>query len=88
MLKLMMFSNTAMTVESAAKLMNRKKSVPHTCPNGICENTLGSVMNTSPGPLPGSTPNAKHAGKMMRPAMNATSVSSPAMRRASPVRRW
>ena len=67
MLKLMMFSNTATTVDSAAKLMNRKNSVPHSCPTGIWLNTLGSVMNTRPGPLPGSTPNAKHAGKMMRP---------------------
>ena len=87
MLKLMMFSNTATTVDSAAKLMNRKNSVPHSCPTGIWLNTLGSVMNTRPGPLPGSTPNAKHAGKMMRPAMMATSVSSPATRSASPVRR-
>ena len=48
-----MFSNTAMTVESAAKDMNTKNSVPHTCPPGICSNTLGSVMNTSPGPASG-----------------------------------
>ena len=85
MLKLMMFSNTATTVDSAAKLMNRKNSVPHSCPTGIWLNTLGSVMNTRPGPLPGSTPNAKHAGKMMRPATSATAVSKPQMRSASPV---
>ena len=53
----------------------------------MCENTEGSVTNTSPGPAPGSTPNAKHAGKMTRPAMMATSVSSPAMLSASPVSR-
>ena len=82
--KLMMFSNTAITVLSAAKLMKRKKSVHHSCPRGICSKTLGSVMNTRPGPLPGSTPKAKHAGKMMRPAMRATRVSTPAMRTLSP----
>ena len=83
----MMFSNTAMIVDRAAKLMNRKNSVPHNWPSGIWLNTLGSVMNTRPGPAPGSTPNAKHAGKMTRPAMSATRVSSPAMRTASPVSR-
>ena len=35
MLKPTMFSNTAMTVDSAAKLMNRKNSAPHSWPNGI-----------------------------------------------------
>ena len=83
--KLMRFSNTAMMVDSAAKLMNTKNSAPHSCPSGIWLNTLGSVMNTSDGPSPGLTENAKHAGKMMRPAVSATSVSSPQMRSASPV---
>ena len=83
--QLMRFSNTAMMVDSAAKLMNTKNSAPHSCPIGIWPNTLGSVTNTRPGPLPGSTANAKHAGKMMRPAMSATAVSSPQMRSASPV---
>ena len=44
-------------------------------------------MNTRPGPEPGSTPNAKHDGKITRPAIRATSVSSPATRTASPVSR-
>ena len=83
--QLMRFSNTAMMVDSAAKLMNTKNSAPHSCPGGIWLNTLGSVTNTSPGPLPGSTANAKHAGKMMRPATSATAVSKPQMRSASPV---
>ena len=65
--------------------MNTKNSAPHSCPGGIWLNTLGSVTNTSPGPLPGSTANAKHAGKMMRPATSATAVSKPQMRSASPV---
>ena len=53
MVKVMRFSNTAMMVESAAKLMNTKNSVPHSCPNGIWSNTLGSVTNTSAGALVG-----------------------------------
>ena len=48
---------------------------------------MGSVMNTRLGPEPGSTPNAKHDGKMTRPAMSATMVSSTATRSASPVMR-
>ena len=48
--QLMRFSNTAITVESAAKLMNTKNSAPHTLPSGICPNTIGSVTNTSDGP--------------------------------------
>ena len=87
MVKLMMFSNTAITVDSAAKVMNRKNSVPHSWPKGISLNTMGSVMNTRLGPEPGSTPNAKHDGKMTRPAMSATMVSSTATRSASPVMR-
>ena len=86
MTKLMRFSNTAMIVESAAKLMNTKNRAPQSRPPGICENTPGSVTNTREGPSPGFTPNAKHAGKMMRPATSATNVSSPQMRTASPVR--
>ena len=85
MLQARRFSNTAMTVESAAKLMNRKKSEPHSWPRGICSNTEGSVMNTSDGPASGLTPNARQAGKMMRPAMRATKVSRPQMRSDSPV---
>ena len=80
-----MFSNTAITVESAAKAMQRKNTVPHNCPNGICSNTAGRVRNTRLGPESGATPYAKHAGKMMRPAMMATSVSMPAICTASPV---
>jgi len=87
----MMFSKTAITVESAANDMNRKKSAPQSCPSHICEKTLGKVTNTRPGPLPGSTPKAKQTGKMMRPAMSAMTVSStptesacPKMRRSLP----
>ena len=83
-----MFSNTAMTVESAAKAMHKKKSVPHSCPKGICWKTAGRVRNTRLGPEVGLTPNAKHAGKMIRPAMMATRVSRPAICTASLVILW
>ena len=33
--QLVIFSNTAITLENAAKIMNRKNSVPHICPDGI-----------------------------------------------------
>ncbi len=85
MVKVMRFSNTAMMVDRAAKLINTKNSVPHSCPSGIWLNTLGKVTNTSDGPWSGATAKAKQAGKIMRPARMATSVSSPQMRRASPV---
>ena len=86
MVKLLMFSKTAMTVDSAAKLMNRKNSVHHSWPKGIMSKTAGRVMKTRLGPAPGSTPKAKQLGKMIRPAMRATRVSMPAMRTDSPGR--
>ena len=46
----MMFSNTAMTVEIAAKLINTKNSVPQMRPKCIALKILGSVMKISPGP--------------------------------------
>ncbi len=64
MLKLMMFSNTATTVDSAAKLMNRKNSVPPQLPHRHLAEHAGKRDEHQAGPLPGSTPNAKHAGKM------------------------
>ena len=82
-----MFSNTAITVERAAKDIKRKKSVPNILP-GIAPmelNTLGRERNTSPGPDEGSTPNAEHAGKIISPEKIATNVSSPITRRDSPV---
>ena len=78
-------SNTAMMVERAAKLMNTKNSEHHNWPSGICSKTLGNVTKTKPGPEPGSTPKAKHAGKMMRPAMRATNVSRAPTRIDSPM---
>ena len=40
-----MFSNTAITVESAAKIINTKNKVPITLPPGIALNMLESVVN-------------------------------------------
>ena len=81
-----MFSNTAMMVERAAKDMKTKKSAPNTRPPGISLKILGRVTKTRPGPCAESTPNAEQAGKMIRPAISATKVSSSVMLIDSPVR--
>ncbi len=47
---------------------------------------LGKVTKINPGPAPGSTPKEKQAGKIIRPAIRPTKVSSPAIQTASPVR--
>ena len=82
----MMFSKTAMTVVSAANERNTKNSAPQICPPFICEKMFGIVRKISDGPASGSTPKAKHAGMMMKPAISATSVSSAVTVTASPVR--
>ncbi|CDB62494.1 unknown [Clostridium clostridioforme CAG:132] len=46
----MMFWNTAMMVEKAAKDINRKNSVPQILPPAIWLNTLGRVMKIRDGP--------------------------------------
>ena len=51
-----MVSNTASTVENAAKLINTKKRLPHTLPRGILLNIFGRVMKMRLGPLSGCTP--------------------------------
>lgn len=78
-----MFSNTAMTVVKLANVINRKNSVPHRRPPAMLVNTLGRVMKISFEPESGEMPNEKHAGKMIRPALMATNVSSAQMRTAS-----
>ena len=85
-----MFSNTAITVERAAKLMKRKKKAPTMRPTTgpIMLNTLGRDTKASPGPAPASTLNAAHAGKIINPAQIATKVSSPITRSDSPVSEW
>ena len=52
----MMFSNTASTVESAAKAMNRKNREPHRRPSAMLAKMLGRVMKIRLGPLVWSTP--------------------------------
>ena len=48
--KLKIFSNTAMMVDRAAKLMKMKNRVPKIRPPAIWLKILGRVTNTSPGP--------------------------------------
>ena len=79
-------SNTARTVESAAKDMNTKNRLPHILPPGRLLKIFGSVMNIRLGPLFTSTLYAKHAGKMISPEESATSVSSKATFTDSPSR--
>ena len=64
------------TVESAAQDMNAKKRPPIIRPPAMLLNIFGSVTNTSPGPDVGSTPNVKHAGKIIIPDTIAIKVSS------------
>ena len=85
-MKAAMFSNTATTVVRAAKLMNRKKRAPQNVPPASWLKMLGSVTKIRPGPAPGFTPNAKQAGKMMKPDISAAKVSRPMMLIHSPVR--
>ena len=49
-------SNTATTVDMAAKLMNRKNRALQRRPCGMWLNMLGSVTKISPGPASGLTP--------------------------------
>ena len=78
MLNEIIFSNTAITVESEAKDINKKNKAPHICPPAIKTNTLGKVIKIKLGPLSGLIPNEKHAGKIINPAIIATKVSSTA----------
>lgn len=61
---------------SAATHNSRKNNADHIWPPGINANTFGSVMKVSPGPAPGSAPNANTVGKITNPARNAAEVSS------------
>ena len=46
----MIFWNTAIMVENAAKDMNRKNMVPHILPPAMWLNTFGRVMKIKDGP--------------------------------------
>ena len=80
------FSNTPTMVESAAQNKNRKNKEPQIRPPAICVKIFGSVINTSPGPASGSTPNAKQEGMTINPAIMATQVSRSTMLTDSPAR--
>ena len=82
----MIFSKTAMIVDAAANNMQRKNKAPQIRPPLMELKIFGSVMKIRFGPLSGLTPNAKHAGKMIRPEINATQVSRIVTQTASPVR--
>ena len=80
------FSNTAIIVDKAANVMNMKNRIPHTRPPGMALKIFGRVTNTKPGPLPGFTPKEKQAGKIIRPEISATSVSSVVILTVSPIK--
>ena len=75
-----------MIVDADAKNMHKKKMLPHILPPLMTLNMFGSVIKIRFGPLSGFTPNAKHAGKMIRPEISATQVSSTVTQMASPIR--
>ena len=52
----MIFSNTAITVEKLAKVINKKKRQPHMRPPCIFTNTFGKVIKIRLGPASTSTP--------------------------------
>ena len=54
--KAMIFSNTAMTVVSAAKLKNTKNMAPQSLPPAICAKIFGMVMKIRRGPESGWMP--------------------------------
>ena len=82
----MISSNTPSTVENAAKVINTKNKLPHSLPKGILLKTLGRVTKIKFGPASTCVLNAKHAGKIISPDVNATKVSNAATLTASPRR--
>lgn len=82
----MIFSNTAIIVDAAAKSIQRKKILPQILPPAIELNIFGNVIKIRFGPLSGFTPKAKHAGKIINPESSATHVSRTVTHTASPVR--
>lgn len=64
-------------VEVIAAIPTSKKNIDSKkAPNGIDWNTAGKVINISDGPDCGSNPNAKTAGNITTPAINAITVSA------------
>ena len=60
----------------AAIAVNKKNTTPSIVPPGIFENIKGTVLNNSPGPLPGACPKENTAGNIATPAINETNVSA------------
>ena len=58
-----------------AKKSSRKKTVEKSIPNFICAKMVGSVINTSGGPIPASILKEAQAGKMIKPKRIAARVS-------------
>lgn len=81
-----MFSNTAITVEKLAKVMKRKKRLPHKMPPFMFTKTLGKVIKIRLGPEFTSMPKQKQAGKIMIPDIIATKVSRKQILKPSLVR--
>ena len=80
------FSNTAITVEKLAKVMKRKKRLPHRMPPFMFTKTLGKVIKIRLGPEFTSMPKEKQAGKIMIPDIIATKVSRKQILKPSLVR--
>ena len=81
-----MFSKTAITVEKLAKVMKRKKRLPHKMPPFMFTKTLGKVIKIRLGPEFTSMPKEKQAGKIMIPDIIATKVSRKQILKPSLVR--
>ena len=64
--------------------MNKKNKDAQILPPVIFEKIFGSVMNNNDGPCPTETPYEKHAGKIIKPAVIATKVSSAIILALSP----
>ena len=81
-----MFSKTAIMVEKLAKVMKRKKRLPHKMPPFMFTKTLGKVIKIRLGPEFTSMPKEKQAGKIMIPDIIATKVSRKQILKPSLVR--
>ena len=80
------FSNTAIIVDNAANVRNKKNKNAQILPPLICAKIFGNVIKIRLGPAPGSIPYEKHAGMIINPAVRATNVSRSIIFTASPVR--
>src|SRR5215203_203642 len=79
-------SNAASPERYPAPSRLTKNSRPNSHPAGMATNTFGSVAKMSPGPLFGSRPSEKTAGKIANPASSPENVSPNAVHHAFAVR--